>query len=36
MEIILEIKAAEGGKHSKMLVKDMVKVYGKVAKRRYL
>lgn len=28
--IIVEIKAAEGGQHSKLLVKDMFGVYAKV------
>lgn len=34
--IIVEIKAAEGGKHSKLLVKDLLGVYARVAQRRCL
>jgi len=35
-QIILEIKAAEGGNDSKLLVTDMLGVYAKVAQRRGL
>ncbi len=34
--IILEIRAAEGGKESKLLVKDQLGIYGKVCRRNYL
>lgn len=36
MKIIVEINAAEGGAHSKLLVKDMYSTYKKVAERRCL
>jgi len=34
--IIVEIKGAEGGDHSKLIVKDMLAVYQKAALRRRL
>ncbi len=34
--IIVEIRSAEGGKDSKLLVKDMLGTYEKVAQRRCL
>ena len=36
MSIIVEIKAAEGGRDAKLLVMDMLEVYLKAAKRRCL
>jgi len=36
MAIVIEIKAAEGGQDSKLLVEDMARVYCKVAKRNCL
>ena len=36
MSIIVEIKGAEGGKHAKLLVLDMLEVYLKAAQRRCL
>jgi len=36
MQIIIEINAAEGGKHSKLLVEDMLTAYQKVCQRRCL
>ena len=36
MSIIVEIKAAEGGRDAKLLVRDMLEVYLKAAKRRCL
>lgn len=35
-QVILEIKSAEGGADSKLLVIDMLGVYAKVAQRRGL
>ena len=35
-QIILEINAAEGGAHSKLLVDNMLKTYIKVAERECL
>jgi protein subunit release factor A len=35
-QVIIEIKAAEGGFDSKLLVTDMLGIYSKVAQRRCL
>lgn len=34
--VLVEIRAAEGGDHAKLLVVDQFRVYGKVAQRRGL
>jgi len=34
--VIIEIRAAEGGEDAKLLAKDMLKIYIKVAERRRL
>lgn len=36
VSIIVEIRAAEGGDDSKLLVEDQVSIYTKVAAREYL
>lgn len=34
--VIVEVKAAEGGSHSKLIVKDMLSAYQKAVQRRCL
>lgn len=36
MTLIVEIRAAEGGNHAKILVQDQLKIYRKAAARYYL
>lgn len=36
MSLIVEIKSAEGGEDSKLLVEDQFRIYGRLATRRGL
>lgn len=36
MNVIVEIRAAEGGEDAKLLVRDQLAIYAKLADRRFL